>query len=409
MSSLTSVAESSNKAASRNSGRQLLQRQCRCGAKTGSVSGNCETCNKKRLQTKLSVGASNDPLEHEADRIADQVLKLPSHPAVATAPISIQRAGSGAAGEAGMAAPASVDHALAGSGKSLEPTLRQDMEQRFGHDFSQVRIHSDTASEQSAREINASAYTTGNNVVFGSGRYTPETQTGRQLLAHELTHVVQQSAGSAANIQREIDDESEDPDTTETGDMDSDTSNTVDNDESETEEGEDSEEVSFGEEPEALDNKSQSKGDKKIRVELPGTLVRLEGSKEISRWNVSSGKPGHETPKGSFSIYDRDEGHRSSSYGKCDGKKIGPDGKSKCKGKYVGADMHYYQEFSSQVGFHRGSPSVMSHGCIHVADAKAKKLWGWSDIGTPVEVRAGSVKKKSKSSKKKSKSSKEKH
>jgi len=67
------------------------------------------------------------------------------------------------------------------------------MGQRFGHDFSQVRVHTGTAAEQSARDVNAHAYTVGHNIVFGSGRFAPGTHDGRRLLAHELTHVVQQS------------------------------------------------------------------------------------------------------------------------------------------------------------------------------------------------------------------------
>ena len=91
------------------------------------------------------------------------------------------------------AAPASVDQALASPGRPLEPALRQDMEQRFGHDFSRVRVHSGAAAEQSARDVNAHAYTVGHNIVFGAGRFAPGTHEGRRLIAHELTHVVQQS------------------------------------------------------------------------------------------------------------------------------------------------------------------------------------------------------------------------
>jgi hypothetical protein len=86
--------------------------------------------------------------------------------------------------------PASVDQALASPSMPLEPTLRQDMEQRFGHDFSRVRVHSDAAAEQSARDVDADAYTVSHHIVFGAGRFAPGTTEGRRLLAHELTHVV---------------------------------------------------------------------------------------------------------------------------------------------------------------------------------------------------------------------------
>jgi hypothetical protein len=96
------------------------------------------------------------------------------------------------------AAPASVSAALTGSGSPLNPALRQDMERRFGHDFSRVRVHTDTVAGHSADEVNALAYTVGPDIVFGAGRFAPETQEGRRLLAHELTHVVQQGP-SASN------------------------------------------------------------------------------------------------------------------------------------------------------------------------------------------------------------------
>ena len=73
-------------------------------------------------------------------------------------------------------------------------------EPRFGHDFSQVRVHSGGAAEQSAREVNANAYTVGQNIVFGAGRFAPDTHEGRRLLAHELTHVVQQKVGDVSAI-----------------------------------------------------------------------------------------------------------------------------------------------------------------------------------------------------------------
>jgi hypothetical protein len=77
------------------------------------------------------------------------------------------------------------------------------MEPRFGHDFSQVRVHTDSKAAESARDLTANAYTVGRNIVFGTGQFLPGTQMGWQLLAHELTHVVQQSAGIAQRIQRQ--------------------------------------------------------------------------------------------------------------------------------------------------------------------------------------------------------------
>ncbi|MBL8499013.1 MAG: DUF4157 domain-containing protein [Nitrosomonas sp.] len=151
------------------------------------------------LQRKLSIGASNDPLEQEADRVADQVMAAPRHSVVnATAP-HIQRF-TGHASEGANAAPDSVDRVLANSGRPFEPALRQDMELRFGYDFSQVRVHTGSAAEQSAREVNANAYTVGHNIVFGVGQFAPETQNGQRLIAHELTHVVQQSGSDRITV-----------------------------------------------------------------------------------------------------------------------------------------------------------------------------------------------------------------
>ena len=82
-----------------------------------------------------------------------------------------------------------------GRGQSLDPVTQAEMEARFGHDFSKVRVYTDQAAANSADAIAATAYTVGQDIAFGAGRYAPATPTGRHLLAHELVHVVQQSAG----------------------------------------------------------------------------------------------------------------------------------------------------------------------------------------------------------------------
>ena len=181
----------------------LLQRKCACGeSASSSLTGECEECKDKRLQKKLSIGASNDPLEQEADRVADQVLATPVRPAVSGAVPRIQRFTGQTTGDEGTV-PASVDRVLASSGRPLDSALQQDMEQRFGHDFSRVRVHSGPAAEQSARDVNAHAYTVGQNIVFGTGQLSPATHEGRRFLAHELTHVVQQSVASRQVVARQ--------------------------------------------------------------------------------------------------------------------------------------------------------------------------------------------------------------
>ncbi|MEA2830676.1 MAG: hypothetical protein QOF22_1424, partial [Bradyrhizobium sp.] len=132
-------------------------------------------------------------------------LAAPASPAVGIAPPRIHRF-TGHARVQVDAVPASVERVLSSPGSRLNPALQQEMEQRFGHDFSRVQVHSGAAAEQSAREVNAHAYTVGNNIVFRAGRFTPETNSGRRLLAHELAHVVQQGGGNSGDtVRREVD------------------------------------------------------------------------------------------------------------------------------------------------------------------------------------------------------------
>jgi len=178
----------------------ILQRKCNtCGQHT-IAGGECQNCgkNKRSIQRKLAIGSSNDPLEREADRVAEQVLAMQIHNNINAAPPGIQLYTSQSAEEMNIA-PTNVDHVLSSQGSPLEPLLQQDMEQRFGHDFSRVRVHTDEGAERSAREVNANAYTIGKNIVFGADQYSPGTDEGRRLIAHELTHVVQQGYGAAQN------------------------------------------------------------------------------------------------------------------------------------------------------------------------------------------------------------------
>jgi hypothetical protein len=82
-----------------------------------------------------------------------------------------------------------------GGGAPLDTDTRADMESRFGHDFGDVRVHTDGAAQDSARAVNAHAYTVGSNIVFQRDHYDPSSDTGKHVLAHELTHVVQQRSG----------------------------------------------------------------------------------------------------------------------------------------------------------------------------------------------------------------------
>jgi hypothetical protein len=172
------------------------------------------------IQAKLAVSQPNDPQEREADQVADRVMR--SH---AGAPIGsscscaagsdmceeCQQKQTGAVArkslgtDARPAAHGALDHVLHSPGRPLDSEVRTYLEPRFGHDFSAVRVHTGREAEHSAQAINARAYTSGNHIVFGSSQYQPSSSDGRRLLAHELTHVVQQLSRPAYPvIQRDL-------------------------------------------------------------------------------------------------------------------------------------------------------------------------------------------------------------
>lgn len=150
------------------------------------------------------VGQVDDPLEHEADRIADQVTGiLPPAGSVTAAPKKVscnfaaceegslqkkQTESQTAVGEA----PATVLGVLRTPGQPLDAETRAFMEARFEHGFGDVRVHSDPAAAQSAESLGAAAYTAGRDIVFAADYFAPRTPTGRRLIVHELAHVVQQ-------------------------------------------------------------------------------------------------------------------------------------------------------------------------------------------------------------------------
>jgi hypothetical protein len=173
-----------------------------------------------KLQAKLRVNTPGDIYEQEADRVAEQVTSMPEP--------QLQRScacGGGCPGcqneqaaserllmksvqvnnTAGIEAPYIVNDVLRSSGQPLDPSTRAFMESRFGHDFSRVRVHTEKASAESASAIGALAYTAGHHIVFGQGQYEPTTKAAQRLLAHELTHVAQQTTGSSTLVQRQTD------------------------------------------------------------------------------------------------------------------------------------------------------------------------------------------------------------
>lgn len=166
------------------------------------------------IQTKLAINKAGDEYEQEADRISEQVMRPPEprsqracacggacpkcqmkQPGQEHERLQTKQVGSGDPGQ--TVAPSIVDEVFSSPGQPLDTATRSLMEPRFGHVFSGVRIHTDTKAAEAAQAINALAFTVGRDVVFGAGQYVPGTSSGQRLLAHELTHVIQQGRGEA--------------------------------------------------------------------------------------------------------------------------------------------------------------------------------------------------------------------
>lgn len=166
-------------------------------ARMGPCSGLYATP-RRTLQAKHWKAGEADASEREADRMALLVVRN-ARDAWTLRPPAVGPPGA-IPNQVGPLPP-SVRLALASTGRALDPALQQDMEQRFGYSFARVRVHHGSIAAQSARDVGASAYTVGSQIVFGDGQFAPQTLQGRHLLAHELTHVVQQSAAPVAGVQ----------------------------------------------------------------------------------------------------------------------------------------------------------------------------------------------------------------
>jgi len=189
--------------------------------------GASRTLGPRTLQAKLTVNEPGDQYEQEADRVAEQVMRMPG-PAIrlqrkcacggstpgepceecaASHTPPLQRQVSVENSSSAMVAPSVVHDVLHSPGQALDQSTRSFFEQRLQRDFSSVRVHTGGRASESARSVGALAYTVGNNVVFGTGKYAPETTEGKKLIAHELTHVVQQR-GLQKSVQRQVVEES---------------------------------------------------------------------------------------------------------------------------------------------------------------------------------------------------------
>ncbi|GAB4212059.1 MAG: hypothetical protein OHK0022_47400 [Roseiflexaceae bacterium] len=176
------------------------------------------------IQASLRVNTPGDAFEQEADHVAELVMRSPATPDTdegapaeldtegpqdPIAALRVQRSSSAA----GLDVPSGTESQIQnmqGGGSPLPAQDRSFFEGRFGHDFSQVRIHTDERAVQTSRDLNARAFTFGNDIAFDAGEYQPGTDSGRQLLAHELTHTIQQTGGVATKrVQRKAADEDE--------------------------------------------------------------------------------------------------------------------------------------------------------------------------------------------------------
>jgi hypothetical protein len=214
------------------------------------LTGKCEECGRKDmlgLQTKLAVSEPGDRYEQEADRIADEVTRMPAPalrrriapeeeeeeqetlqakplvtqitPLLQRQPImeddEEEKEEEGGEEEAlqakvsGTQPPvvtpdvqASIQSLRQSGGQALDPATRTYMESRFGHDFGQVRIHTGARAESAAQSVNARAFTVGRDLIFAQGQYSPSTHEGQWLVAHELAHTIQQSPSKQTLVQR---------------------------------------------------------------------------------------------------------------------------------------------------------------------------------------------------------------
>jgi hypothetical protein len=178
------------------------QGSCACG-------GSCPDCQAENRS--LPVSLKGDAGEVAADGAAERVIRGESAAGMLDhAPVAAGVARDGE-GSTTATTPPGVDAALRaarGSGNQLDSSTRASMSDRFGKDFSSVRVHADTSAAALSDRLNAKAFTIGNDIYFNRGRFDPSSAHGERLLAHELAHVVQQGTGSENILQREIDNES---------------------------------------------------------------------------------------------------------------------------------------------------------------------------------------------------------
>jgi hypothetical protein len=202
-------------------------------AEINKINNTAKTANKffgnnSFIQPRLTINNPNDVYEQEADAIADKIMRM-EQPFIQSKKIpltQLQRKCAHCEEEEKKMQRKEINtkqatannslenyvSTLSNSGQPLPGELRSYYEPHFGYDFSNVKVHTNTVAAKSAQSINALAYTSGNNIVFNNGQYAPDTSNGKRLLAHELTHVVQQNAQQLSrSIMRQPDDKKKEP------------------------------------------------------------------------------------------------------------------------------------------------------------------------------------------------------
>jgi hypothetical protein len=212
-----------------------IQRKCACGGSCASCAGKEEEFGK--IQTKLTIGPANDVYEQEADRVAEQVMRIPQRLAltgeegakvIAPLPANFTKQGCFPAvqrqvdeenrliAEGNLLSMKEMPErthkpttdleseirSLEGEGQPMSQSIRAFFEPRFGYDFSSVRLHTGARAAATTEALGARAYTLGSHIAFAPGEFAPEKPDGKSLLAHELTHVIQQQQGHVQTVMR---------------------------------------------------------------------------------------------------------------------------------------------------------------------------------------------------------------
>jgi len=344
------------------------------------IQRSCTACQaeEERVEAKLSVSQPGDPLEQEADRFAEQVMRggapvefREAAPAVQRQPekdigpaeeeaddVMPEELATGMLFPQGAApAPSTVPASSLprGAGQPLGGDVQRFMRERAGFDFASVRIHADGDAAGSAEHIAARAYTHRNDIYFGRGQFRPGSHDGLKLLAHELAHVVQQGRGTAS-VQRQ----------------------------------------GHGGPPRHAPAITHIVINQ-VAGGAGGEAIAYSGKKIVRRMQITSGRHGHPTPADKYTLGDAGEADaKSSIYGTCTpahGKPRPCSHKQLKHGEHFeGTPMKHFRRFyrgrdGTDFGFHEGLLSTPSHGCIHLSATDAQWVFKLP-VGTPVQVGA---------------------